>query len=136
MRRMMKILSTIFVPYFVFVLYLVARGTQYTASMPRWVWGTALCYFVAGVIGAGVLLVRKQGAQAGAMKHTPNKSSTRTLKGALVLYVLIFLNAIVLVIRRRIPLSFAVPGITVDLLLIVLFLWLLARRRDGVNAPN
>ncbi len=130
MMRLIKLLALVFVPYFAFVSYLVWRGPRFIASMPQWVWFVTLCYFIVGIIAAGFMFSRKKKSPITSTEHADGSSSTRrALKGGLVLYALIFLNAIGLVVSGKVPVQFAMPGIIVDLLLFALFLWLLVRQQ-------
>jgi|HubBroStandDraft_5_1064220.scaffolds.fasta_scaffold85244_2 hypothetical protein len=134
MKRPIKAVLIIFMPYFALVFYLVVRGPQFTKALPHWVWIAALCYFLLGIIGTGLTFTIRRGRPT-AMGHMRSKS-TRALKTLLVLYLLIFLNGVVLIIRGSVPLKFAIPGLTVDALLIALFLWILARQKGGASTQD
>src|SRR5271165_1851683 len=130
MNQLLKPLAICFAPYFVFIFYLIWRGPQFIAGMARWVWWVALCYFFVGLIVVGTTSGRRKTIAAATRESVPANTTTRALKGGLILYVLILLNGAGLVLRGRIPFRFAVPGLTVDALLFALFLWLLTRQKD------
>jgi hypothetical protein len=136
MKPLLKSLVIWFAPYFVSVFYLIWRGPQFIAGMARWVWWVALCYFFVGLIIVEVTSGRRKTIAAATRKEAPANTTTRALKGGLILYILIFLNGAGLAIRGRIPFWFAVPGLTVDALLIALFLWLLTRQRSKAGSEN
>jgi hypothetical protein len=90
-----------------------------------------LCLLIATCALGGVVISRV------ARKHlaveTPEEGDRRrtraikALKTGLVIYGLILLNGIGLIVRHKIPWNYGVPGLIVDLLLIVLFWFSLSR---------
>lgn len=140
MKQFLRALVICFAPYFVFVAYLIWRGPQFISGMASWVWWVALGYFLVALVVVGAISRRGRTTAPATQKAGDSHSTSRTLKGALILYILIFLNGLGLALSGMIPLTFAVPGLTIDVLLIALFLWLLGRqKKDGeeeVGSPN
>lgn len=136
MQRVIKLTVFLFVPYFAFLFYLVWRGAQFRASLPRWVWVVMLFYFVGGVLGAGLSTRRRVQSSAETTRRSRALSHRRLLKGALLLYVLIFLNAVVLLARRRVPVELGILGSAVDLSLIAVFVWILICQGNGKGPPS
>jgi hypothetical protein len=135
MNKLFKFLILWYAPYFAFAFYLIWRRPLLIAGMARWVWWVAFCYFIGGIIVFGLTSGRRKTIPASAKEKTPlTKNTARTLKGGLILYVLIFLNGAGYTISGRIPFWFAVPGLIVDALLIALFLWLLARQKSRTGS--
>jgi hypothetical protein len=101
--------------------------------MAPWVWWVALGYFLVALVVIGATS-RRRTAVAPTTKKTAASSPTstsRTLKAGLILYILILVNGAGLTLSGKIPLTFAVPGLTIDVLLIALFMWLLGRQKKA-----
>jgi hypothetical protein len=107
--------------------------------VPRWVSVPMLCLFILTIVGGSIALTRTARKQA--KIETPEESklrrsrATKGLKAGLVLWGLILLNGIRLVVQHEVPWIYAVPGLTVDVLLIVVF-WISLKRLRKFEATT
>lgn len=124
-----------FFPYFVFVLYLAVHGSVGASRLPHWIWSAMFSYFVASLVAVGYLGRRGAAKPRGDTEaKARGVNATRGLKIGIALYVVILLNGLGLIVQRTVPLRYALPGLLIDVLLIAVFWWLLARgrhRSDG-----
>lgn len=132
MKRIFKLTLIFFLPYFVFVFYLALRGPAGIGSLPHWTWGAAFFYFVASLVAIGYWGRGRKPGEAvrdPQMKARSATRASRALKIGLVLYIVILLNGLRLVLQGTVPLRYAIPGLIVDVFLIAVSWWLLARGR-------
>jgi threonine/homoserine/homoserine lactone efflux protein len=113
---------------FALVFYVLAHPG---AAVPRWIPVSMVCFFVLTFMGWWIIVRRF--SRRLASEETPEEGrqrrarATKGLKAGLVLYILILLNGIRLVVERAISWKYSIPGLTVDLLLIMVFLTSLRR---------
>lgn len=104
-----------------FSLYLV----KHPGPVPRSISIPLLCFFILTIVGGAVILsrvVRKQArvetVEEGKLRRA---RAVKGLKAGLILWGLILLNGIRLVAQNEVPWVYAIPGLTVDVLLIAVF---------------
>jgi uncharacterized membrane protein YbaN (DUF454 family) len=116
-----------------FAFYVV----KHPGLVPRSISVSLLALFVLTIVGGGIVVsrvVRKQVSVETVEEGRIRRA--RAMKGmklGLVLWGLIFLNGIRLVAQREVPLSYAVPGLAIDVFLIVAF-WTSLRRLKRFEA--
>jgi len=118
-------------PYMCAVVFFVRYVLAHPGPVPRWI-SLSMLLFLVLTIGVGSIVIRGS-ARKQAATETPEEGELRRaraaqgLKAGLVLYFLILLNGIRLVVQGEIPLRYAIPGLAIDLFLIVVF-WTSLRR--------
>jgi hypothetical protein len=121
MNRFFKMLMLFVIPYFAFVFYLAYLGQSKIAQLPAWIWWVALCYLIIGIVSAGFWRTGKRAGDSRS-SDTDVAFAGKALKGVLVVYILIVLNAIQVVTIGTVPRKFSVP-VLVFVVAIAIVLW-------------
>jgi len=133
------VLAWIVLPYMCVIVALVFYVQAHTGPIPRWIPISMLCFFVATIV-VGSVVIRRTARKLAEDETTEDArrrraTATKGLKAGLVLYVLILLNGIRLIVQREVPLNYAIPGLAIDIFLIVLF-WISLRRLEKFELDN
>ena len=136
-QRVLIVLAGVTLPYMCAVMLLVLYLQRHPGQVPMWVPLTMLVFLVGTCVLGGIYLsrsVRRQTALETPFERTRRQSETaKGLKVGLVVWGLIFLNGIRLLLQGEVPWKYAIPGLTIDLFLIVVFWISLNRVKKAQN---
>jgi hypothetical protein len=120
-------------PHMCAVVALAFYTTKHPGPLPRPILVLLFCLFILTIVGGGVLLsrvVRKrvkiETADEGKLRRA---RATKGMKVGLVVWGLILLNGVRLVAQHEVRWIYAIPGLGVDILLIVAF-WISLKRLE------
>ena len=136
-RRVVLLLLGIVSPYMCAVLALAFYHASHPGPIPRWIILLLLAAFVATILGGGVLLARSGRKHAASETVDERKlryeRATKGLKRGLVIWTAILLSDIWMLTRQTLPLKYALPGLIVVVLVIVVA-WTSLRRVQKTSA--
>ena len=119
------ILVGITLPYMCAVVAFGFYITKHPGPVPRSISVPLFCFFLLTIIGGAMIVSRMarkrariETAEEGKLRRA---RAVKGLKAGLVVWGLILLNGIRLVAQHEIPWAYAIPGLTVDVLLVVVF---------------
>jgi hypothetical protein len=134
-KKITVLMVCLILPYMCAVLFLVRYMLAHPGPLPRWIAILMLCLLITTCALGGVAILRVTRKHLAAeTSEEGDRRGTRaikTLKAGLVIYGLILLNGIALVVRHKIAWNYGVPGLVVDLLLIILFWFSLSRLKTS-----
>lgn len=136
-QRVLIGLAGVTLPYMCAVTVLVLYLRKHPGPIPMWVPLTMFAFLVALCVLGGVYVSRFVRRQA--VLETPSDQTQRQrqaakgLKIGLVVFSLAFLNGGGLVLQDTVPWKYAIPGLTIDLFLIVVCWTSLTRLRRAQN---
>lgn len=114
------LVSSVF-PYLCAVFALVFYLQRHPGAVPRWIAISLLCAMILTLVVGGFVISHLAKKEAARETRAEAKQRARASKGqkvVLIIGVLILLNAIRLILGGTIPWSYAIPGLSIAVLLI------------------
>lgn len=128
MKKTFGLIVALFVPYVAGLVYLARRDPS---SLPPWALRTIPIYFLTALVVLAIWGRPKVSSQS-ARAAVPVTARRRRLSlSAILLYVIVLINAIFIIVRESVPLHIAAPAIAVIALMIWAYAWLHARSRSN-----
>lgn len=124
-KKVLIFLVGLTLPYMCAVALLVRYVLTHPGNLPMWIPLTMFAFLIITCVVGGLYLsrlVRTQVAVETAGERSERQTSAaKGLKIGLVLWSIIFVNGVLLLLEHTVPWQYAIPGLTLDLLFIVIF---------------
>jgi hypothetical protein len=128
MKKTLGLFVALFVPYVAGLVYLARTDPS---GLPPWALRTIPIYFVTALVVLAIWGRPKVSSESTRASVPVTARRRRLSLSAILVYVIVLINAIVIIVRESVPLHIAAPAMAIIALMIWAYAWLHARSRSN-----